>query len=133
ALCPLVSPERRPGVARLPGRHWSALTSHLDMSDPAPTAAPGALADLTVLDLTEGVAGPFGTKLLADLGARVIKVEPPGGDRARRLAPFAGDRPARESSLLFAFLNTNKRSVVLDLERAAGRAAVRALAAQSDL
>jgi crotonobetainyl-CoA:carnitine CoA-transferase CaiB-like acyl-CoA transferase len=93
----------------------------------------GALADLAVLDLTEGVAGPFGTKLLADLGARVTKVEPPGGDRARRLAPFAADRPARASSLLFAFLNTNKRSVALDLESAVGRAAARALAARSEL
>src|SRR5439155_1611794 len=79
---------------------------------------------LRVLDLSTGVAGPFGAKLLADFGAGVLKVEPPAGDPARCLAPFAHDFPDREASLLFAPLNTNKRSLTLDLT---GRAARRAL------
>jgi crotonobetainyl-CoA:carnitine CoA-transferase CaiB-like acyl-CoA transferase len=103
------------------------------MASLASAADGAALAGLRVLDLSTGVAGPFGTKLLADFGAEVIKVEPPGGDPARRLAPFAADLPARESSLLFAHLNTNKRGLCLDVATTAGRRAIAALAAQADL
>ena len=60
---------------------------------------------LTVLDLTQGAAGPFCTKQLAQFGADVIKVEPPGGDEARRAGPFAGDQPHPETSALFLYLN----------------------------
>ena len=75
------------------------------------------LGDITVLDLSQGVAGPFCAKLLAGLGAEVVKVEPPGtGDPSRRSEPFLGGRPGPENSALFAYLNTSKKSVSLDLE-----------------
>jgi crotonobetainyl-CoA:carnitine CoA-transferase CaiB-like acyl-CoA transferase len=74
------------------------------------------LDDVRVIDLTQHTAGPFGTRVLADYGADVIKIEPSGGDPARRLPPFPADEPGVERSALFQFLNTNKRSVVLDLK-----------------
>ncbi|MGE5596028.1 MAG: CoA transferase, partial [Hyphomicrobiales bacterium] len=92
-----------------------------------------ALDDVVVVDLTHHIAGPYSTKLLADFGADVIKVERPGGDIARRLGPFQNDIPDPEKSGLFFFLNTNKRSVVLDLKTEPGLAALRALIARADL
>ncbi|MEX2228805.1 MAG: CoA transferase [Dehalococcoidia bacterium] len=94
--------------------------------------APAALAGLTVLDLTSEW-GAYATKLLADMGADVIKIEPPGGDPARAVGPFAHDVVDPERSLRFWHFNTSKRSVVLDLADEAGRAALRALAARADL
>ena len=71
------------------------------------------LDGLRVLDLSQGLAAPFAAKLLGDLGADVIKLEPPGGDSARARGPFAnGDDPEASASFLFA--NTSKRSVVID-------------------
>ena len=105
----------------------------------------GLLSQLTILDLTEGAGGPFCTKLLADYGARVIKVERPGrGDPARRVGPFplgpnpstslsagpstlrpgsgqASLRAGPEAGVLFRYLNTSKESVTLDLATASGR------------
>jgi crotonobetainyl-CoA:carnitine CoA-transferase CaiB-like acyl-CoA transferase len=82
----------------------------------------GILGHLRVVELGELVAGPYAAKLLADLGAEVVKVEPPGqGDPARRRGPFPDDVPDREKSGLFLYANTNKRGVTLDLERPAGR------------
>jgi len=92
-----------------------------------------AFSDVTVLDLTGHIAGPYATRLLADYGADVIKIERPGGDPARALGPFQGDDPSPEKSGLFFYLNCNKRSVVLDLWREAGRAALLKLAARADL
>ena len=92
-----------------------------------------ALEGLTVLDLTSHIAGPYSTKLLADMGARVIKVERPGGDSARRLAPFLGDQNGIERSGAYQFLNTNKESVVLDLASEDGRQAVHRLAGLCNL
>jgi crotonobetainyl-CoA:carnitine CoA-transferase CaiB-like acyl-CoA transferase len=83
---------------------------------------PGPLDGLTIVDLTEYVCGPYATKLLADFGANVIKVERPGGDPARRLGPFPGDIPHPEKSGTFFYFNTNKRSIELDLEGEDGRA-----------
>ena len=88
-----------------------------------------ALDNLTILDLSQHIAGPYATRLLADFGADVIKVEPPGGDIARQLGPFQGGEPHPEKSGTFFYLNCNKRSVVLDLKTANGREALRALAA----
>ena len=94
----------------------------------------GALAGLLVLDLTQGIAGPFGTKHLADYGARVVKVERPGsGDVARRLPPFYQDDPHPEKSGRFLFLNTNKQGVTLNLKDPTGVALLRRLAQEADL
>jgi crotonobetainyl-CoA:carnitine CoA-transferase CaiB-like acyl-CoA transferase len=74
-----------------------------------------------VLDLTHCIAGPYCTKILADYGADVVKVERPGvGDPARSMGPFPGDNPDIESSGLFLYLNTNKKSITLNLKSAAG-------------
>ena len=87
------------------------------------------LTGLRVLDLTHHVAGPYCTKLLADFGADVIKVERPGvGDAARRTGPFAQDIPGIERSLLFQHLNTGKRSLTLNLRSSAGVEIFRKLA-----
>ena len=81
-----------------------------------------ALDGIKVIDLTHHVAGPYCTKLLADFGAEVTKIERPGtGDAARRMGPFYHDEPHPEKSLPFLYLNTNKRSVTLDLKSATGR------------
>ncbi len=98
-----------------------------------PNAQPDALAGLTIIDLSAHIAGPYATKLLADLGARVVKVERPGGDPARGLGPFLGDKPGPERSATFQFLNTNKESVVIDLKQGSGREALRALVRRADL
>lgn len=84
----------------------------------------GPLEDLTVIDCTRALAGPFGAGLLADLGARVIKIEPPVGDGYRNIPPFLPDHasPYEERSAgtdfgaPFAAVNRNKRSVCLDLK-----------------
>ena len=81
----------------------------------------GALAGVKVIDLTHHIAGPYATKLLADFGADVLKIERPGGDPARRLPPFYHDEPEQEKSLPFLYLNTNKRSITLNLKSEEGR------------
>lgn len=73
----------------------------------------GPLSDIMVVDLSRVLAGPYATMVLADLGARVIKVEPPGGDDARGFGPFVGER-----SVYFESLNRGKTAVVLDLRDA---------------
>ncbi len=81
-----------------------------------------ALSGVKVLDLTWHIAGPYCTKLLADFGADVIKIEKPGGgDPARRMGPFFNDDPSPEKSLLFLHLNTNKRSMTLNFKTATGK------------
>ncbi|MBA7692072.1 Formyl-CoA:oxalate CoA-transferase [subsurface metagenome] len=70
-----------------------------------------ALSSVRVLDLSWYITGPYCTKLLADFGADVVKVERPGGgDPARKLGPFHRDEPHPEKSGLFHFLNTNDNS-----------------------
>ncbi|MBA7599238.1 Succinyl-CoA--L-malate CoA-transferase beta subunit [subsurface metagenome] len=86
------------------------------------------LSDVVVLDFTQDLAGPFCTKMLADYGAEVIKVEKPGtGDLTRRYGPFPDDEPDPEKSGLFLFLNTNKKSITLDLKTEIGRRIARDL------
>ena len=79
-----------------------------------------SLADLRVLDFAHGGAQICG-KILADLGADVIKVEPPGGDTSARIAPFYKDIPDPQKSLFWFAYNTNKRGITLDVETADGQ------------
>ncbi len=75
-----------------------------------------AFENLKVLDLTEGIAGPYCTKLLADFGAEVIKIEKPGtGDRTRSTDKSTGKTQELERSGTFFYLNTNKKSITLDI------------------
>ncbi len=93
-----------------------------------------ALSDIRVLDLTHHIAGPYATKMLADFGADVIKVErPDGGDMARRIGPFPGDVPDPEKSGLFLHLNLNKRGVTLNLKSEAGRKIFLEMVARTDV
>jgi crotonobetainyl-CoA:carnitine CoA-transferase CaiB-like acyl-CoA transferase len=92
-----------------------------------------ALEGLRVIDISQGIAGPYATKLLADSGALVIKVEPPDGDYTRRIGPFPNDIPDPERSGLFLHLNTSKRSVTLDLASDAGRGVLSKLLAAADV
>lgn len=99
----------------------------------APEAsASGILSDLRVLDLT-GPIGHYAGRLLADLGADVIKVESPAGDSARHWAPALPGIAAPETSVPFVLLNANKRSLVLDLQGEPGRAAFLRLLATADI
>ena len=85
-----------------------------------------------VLDLS-GPEAVFCGKLLADYGADVVRIEPPGGDPSRARGPFAADEEGPDRSLYFLFYNTNKRSITLDLESEQGRELFRRLVAQSDV
>ena len=96
------------------------------------------LDGLCVIDLSTEIAGPFATRMLADAGADIIKVEPPDGDPLRRMktsAVLGQSEPlaAGEDGALFQWLNASKRSVVLDLEAATDRSALRDLFARADL
>ena len=93
-----------------------------------------ALSGLKVIEHSEFISGPFCGKLLADLGAEVIKVEPPGsGDKARRWGPFPQNIPHPEKSGLFLYLNTNKLGITLSLGSDAGRKIFRELVKQTDI
>ncbi len=89
--------------------------------DPLNRVGPGPLAHVSVLDLTVNVPGPFCSTILGDLGARVIKVEPPGGD------------PLRHSPGIWASINHGKESIALDLKTGGGKQVLRGLAAQADI
>ena len=99
-----------------------------------PRPAAGALAGVTVVELGDAVSAPFCARLLADYGADVIKVERAShGDVARTWGPFPGDAPDPEKSGLFFFLNTGKRSVLLDVASGEGRDALLGLLAHADV
>lgn len=93
-----------------------------------------ALAGLKVLEWGEGVSGPYCGKLLADLGAEVVKIERPGlGDIARSYGPFLQDIPHREKSGTFLYLNTNKLGITLDVNGPTGAMVFRELVRQVDI
>jgi len=96
---------------------------------PGPT---GPLAGLRIIDATQALAGPFCTMLLADLGADVVKVEPPAGDMTRYGGPFTREDGERAYGGYFASINRNKRSAVLDLKTTDGRDALLALVGTAD-
>ncbi len=95
-------------------------------------ARTGPLSDVRVLDLTQALAGPYCTMLLADLGADVVKVEPPGGDQSRSMGPLPADRKGCDYGGYFASVNRNKRSIVLDIKTDAGREAIFKLVKTAD-
>src|SRR5947209_232355 len=100
----------------------SRTTSVAADASPMALISAGPLSGLSVLDFSEGLPGPFGARLLASLGADVLKVERPGtGDPSRRYGPFPADRPASESSGRFFTVNVGKRGVTLDTASASGR------------
>jgi len=96
------------------------------------SARTGPLSDVRVLDLTQALAGPYCTMLLADLGADVIKVEPVAGDMSRGMGPYPADRNGCDYGGYFASVNRNKRSIVLDVKTDAGRDAFLKLAKTAD-
>src|SRR5581483_5050701 len=89
---------------------------------------PKLLEGLLVIDFARVLAGPFAAMVLADLGARVIKIEPPGGDEARGFGPFVNGR-----SLYFISVNRGKEGVALDLKRPEGLELARRLLARADV
>ncbi len=106
----------------------------------ATTQRSGPLSDLVIVDCTMALAGPFGTALLADMGANVIKIEPPRGDGSRTVGPLPPDyaNPGTEPSAgvdfggYFASINRNKRSVVLDLKQEDDRETLLLLCERAD-
>jgi len=93
-----------------------------------------ALSDLKVLEFASLVSGPYCGKLMADLGAEVIKIEEPGfGDESRRREPFAQDTPGVERSGLFTYLNTNKLSVTLNPKTSRGKAIFKQMVKDADI
>src|SRR5882672_41586 len=84
----------------------------------------GSLSDLRILDLTQMLAGPFATMILADQGATVIKIEPPEGDMSRGTGLYRDDDTERSLGGYFQSINRNKDSVVLDLKTSEGKAAL---------
>ena len=94
----------------------------------------GPLRGLRVVEVGEMVAAPYCAKLLGDLGADVVKIERPGsGDPARQRGPFPDGHPDGEHSALFLYLNTSKRSIVLDLDSGNGADTFRRLVADADV
>lgn len=90
---------------------------------------PGALSDYRIVDLTQGLCGPFGSMRLGDAGAEIVKIEPLDGDASRTMGPpFIGDESA-----VFLSLNRNKKSLGLDIHTAEGQEIVRRLVTQADV
>lgn len=93
-----------------------------------------ALDGIKILDLTRFIAGPYCTRILAGFGAEVIKIEKPGaGDLARSIGPFLNDEPGLERSGLFLYLNSNKKSVTLNLRSATGVKLFKELVKEADI
>ena len=88
---------------------------------------------IRVLEIGGGIAADYATRLFADYGAEVIKIEPPTGDPVRRMVPFIGNVPDENGSAVFLHTNTSKKSVVLDLEDQSARDALLKLAATADV
>ena len=124
-----VGPELRPEVESLDRVGLVEPPSRTQQPSDGP---PGPLAGLRVLELADE-KGQFCGKLLADLGADVIKIEPPGGQNTRSVGPFLDDLPHPERSLSFWHYNTSKRAITLDLESEDGRALFRSLVPTADI
>ena len=110
-----------------------ALRARYDAREMSREPAPGPLAGILVADCSTVLAGPYATMLLADLGADVVKVEPPAGDASRGWGPpWVGEGTARTAAYYLA-ANRNKRSIRLDLKADAGREVLRRLLARADV
>src|SRR5438128_11578676 len=93
-----------------------------------------ALDDIRVVEYAEMMSGPMCGKMLSDMGAEVIKIEPPGcGDRSRHLPPFAADVAHPEKSGMFLYLNTGKKSVTLDPIKPSGGVIFKNLVSEADI
>ena len=99
------------------------------MSDTQPL---GALDGVRIVDLTQMLAGPFCTMLLADQGAEIIKVEPLDGDHTRIIGPYHADDRLKAFGGYFASVNRNKNSIAIDLKRPEGRDLVMRLCKGAD-
>src|SRR5919201_188896 len=95
----------------------------------SPSERTGPLAGVRVVDLTAMVMGSYCTQIMADMGADVIKIEPPEGDNTR----YISVGPAPGMSGVYVNVNRGKRSIVLDLQTEAGRTALQALARTADV
>jgi CoA-transferase family III len=93
----------------------------------------GILAGVRIVECGEGVSAAFATKMMADLGADVIKVESLEGDTARKRGPYPDDKPDQEKSGQFLYLNNNKRGTTLNLVKPEGRRLLGRLLAQADI
>ena len=89
--------------------------------------------DLKVVETAQGVAGPHCGRFLAALGADVIKIEPPSGDWSRKLAPFLGESENIESSAIYQYNNSGKKSVILDLSVPTGISKLSDLVSKADI
>lgn len=93
-----------------------------------------ALENLTILDLTRVLAGPFCTMMLADMGAKVIKIEiPSGGDDTREYPPFRLNKNGERESVYFANINRNKKGITLNLKSEEGKHLFRELVKKADI
>ena len=94
----------------------------------------GILSDVKIIELSNELSGAFCAKLLADMGANTLKIEPPGkGDRSRMEPPFLGGEPHQERSSTFLTYNTNKRGITLDLTHRSGQELFKKLVADVDV
>ena len=117
----VVGPQNPPDPSRV--------AEHKPLPGPEPERVPGPFSGLLVVDLTHVLNGPFGTTILGDLGARVIKIEPPGhGDDTRTFGPFY-----KGQSLYFSFVNRGKESIVLNLKQDGDRAVFLNIVRQADI
>ena len=94
--------------------------------------ASGALSDIRIIDLTQMLAGPYATMMLADHGADVIKIEPPEGDLVRPVGPYRSDDGRKVLGGYFQSINRNKRSVCLDLKQPEARAVLLKMVVEAD-
>lgn len=95
--------------------------------------SPHPLAGLKVVEVASDIGGEFAGLLLAQMGAEVVKLEPPEGSPTRRIGPFAKGQAGPDTSLTFWFYNSNKRSVTADLAKPEGLAALQRLLADADV
>src|SRR5271167_1639173 len=117
----VVGPQNPPDPNRV--------AEHKPVPGPEPALVPGPFSGLLVVDLTHVLNGPFGTTILGDLGARVIKIEPPGhGDDTRTFGPFY-----KGQSLYFSFVNRGKESIVLNLKEEADRTILLNMVREADV